>query len=120
MDEAAAGRIAQARQSWDCDGAAGFAYTTDFEGKPLSTQRMHWVVCEALAAQRVMMLRAKEMGQDTLAEECEEHMQTLLEYIQRYLIESPGRWHHELDAANQPANQTWAGKADIYRDLPWH
>ena len=75
---------------------------------------MHWVVCEALAAQRVMTLRAKELGQDTLAEECEEHMQTLLEYIQRYLIEPPGRWHHELDAANQPANQTWAGKADIY------
>ena len=114
VDEAAAGLIAQARQSWDCDGAAGFVYTTDFEGKPLSTQRMHWVVCEALAAQRVMTLRAKELGQDTLAEECEEHMQTLLEYIQRYLIESPGRWHHELDAANQPANQTWAGKADIY------
>ena len=35
-------------------------------------------------------------------------------YADRYLIEAPGRWRHQLDADNRPAEGIWAGKPDIY------
>lgn len=35
---------------WAVDGADGFVYTTDWAGRPVVRARMHWVVCEAIAA----------------------------------------------------------------------
>ena len=35
---------------WEVDGAPGFVYTTDWSGRPVVPDRMHWVLAEALAA----------------------------------------------------------------------
>ena len=35
---------------WDVDGAPGFVYTTDWSGRPVVSQRMHWVAAEAISA----------------------------------------------------------------------
>ena len=52
---------------WDADGAEGFVYTTDWSGRPVVRDRMHWVVAEALAAaatlhQRTGDARYAELG----------------------------------------------------------
>lgn len=94
-------------EGWGVDGQPGFVYTTDFEGHPVVTQRMHWVLCEAIATAQTLNLTTGDAsyGHDVAL---------FWEYAQRYLIEAPGQWRHELDALNAPAQGTWAGKPDIY------
>ena len=38
-------------------------------------------------------------------------------YAERYLIERPGAWRHELNPDNTPGSTTWEGKPDIYHAL---
>lgn len=94
-------------EGWGVDGQPGFVYTTDFEGHPVVAQRMHWVLCEAIATAQTLKLTTGDAsyGHDVAL---------FWEYAQRYLIEAPGQWRHELDALNAPAQGTWAGKPDIY------
>lgn len=102
---------------WNVDGAPGFVYTTDFEGNPVVTQRMHWVLCEAVAA-NVVLSRALASGDYPGAAELRNTLQEQLEewgeYAGKYLEEAPGRWHHELDGSNDVAAETWPGKPDAY------
>lgn len=112
VEEAAAGLYQTALESWGSDGADGIPYTTDFAGIPVSSQRMHWVVCEALAASLVLS-RYCQPG-DSLKAIAASWAGRFGEYAQKYLIEEPGRWRHELDATNAPATLTWPGKPDIY------
>lgn len=115
VPEAAAGLYRTALESWDSDGAPGIPYTTDFEGKPVSSQRMHWVVCEALGASlTIAKLEAEFFEDDSVIAAAREWLQKLNVYIQEKLIEAPGRWLHELDCENRPASITWPGKSDIY------
>lgn len=37
------------REGWAVDGADGFVYTVDWEGRPVVRERMHWVAAEATA-----------------------------------------------------------------------
>ena len=34
--------------AWNADGTVGLAYTTDWNGKPVVTDRMHWTLAESL------------------------------------------------------------------------
>ena len=47
---------------WHADGAPGFVYTTDWEGRPVVRQRMHWVVAEGIAAAAALHRRTGEEG----------------------------------------------------------
>lgn len=117
VEEAAEGLYRVALEAWGSDGAEGIPYTTDFEGHPVSSQRMHWVVCEGLGVSHVFAryFAQRSGGNSTqLAKTAIEWVGRFSEYAQKYLIEAPGRWRHELDAHNQPAEVTWPGKADIY------
>lgn len=117
VEEAAEGLYRVALESWGSDGAEGIPYTTDFEGYPVSSQRMHWVVCEGLGVSQVLARYFADISGEKaaeLAKTATEWVARFSEYAQRYLIEAPGRWRHELDAHNQPAEVTWPGKADIY------
>lgn len=113
--EAAAGLYRTAIASWASDGADGIPYTTDFTGQPVSSQRMHWVICEALGVSLVIKKLANQFEVDpelpTLAGKLAEKFS---QYTQDFLIEAPGRWYHELDLHNEPAQLTWPGKADVY------
>lgn len=115
VPEAAGAVYLTALEAWGVDGASGFPYTTDFEGKPVSTQRMHWVVCEALGVSLAISRLAAQFPEgDILAQTAAQWCEKLSVYAQEYLIETPGRWWHELDRDNHPAALTWPGKADIY------
>ncbi|MDU0967966.1 MAG: AGE family epimerase/isomerase [Actinomycetaceae bacterium] len=116
--------IAQAEaDGWHADGADGFVYTTDFEGQPITHERMHWVVCEAVNAAHVARLALAELADAgmtfpegvpdaPLALEGKE--EAWWQYAQRYLIAAPGRWLEELDRENHLSERTWTGMPEIY------
>ena len=99
---------------WAADGADGFVYTTDWDGKPVVRQRMHWVLAEGLGA-AVALHRAT--GEQRWADAFD----AWWAYAEQYLIDRErGSWHHELDPGNQPAGgdlATWVGKPDVYHAL---
>lgn len=108
LEDAKALFDAAVREGWAVDGAEGFVYTVDWSGAPVVRQRMHWVVCEALAAATTLH---RATG-DPAYEIC--HQQWWAYADRTFLDRERGSWHHELDAANRPATGTWAGKPDAY------
>jgi sulfoquinovose isomerase len=90
------------------DGAPGFAYTVDWDGRPRVRQRLHWVLCEGLGAATVLWrVTGRTAYRDRYAE--------WWQYADRYLIDREhGSWHHELDPENRPAATIRPGKADVY------
>jgi len=97
-------------EGWAVDGADGFVYTVDFSGEPVVHERMHWVVCEAISA-------AAALEAVTGEERYAQWYQRAWDYAATHLIERPGAWRHELDAANAPSGRTWPGKPDTYHAL---
>lgn len=95
---------------WHADGADGFVYTTDWEGRPVVTQRMHWVVAEAISAAAAL---ARVTGEDAY----EDWYRRCWDYAQRYLIGADGAWVHELDGENRPAGTVWPGRPDLYHSV---
>jgi sulfoquinovose isomerase len=106
---AAAGLFDRAvADGWAVDGAEGFVYTTDWNGRPVVRDRMHWVVAEAIAAGAALRART---GDDRYAE----LVATWWAYAERYLFDPKnGSWHHQLDAENRVIDTVWPGKPDLY------
>ncbi|MFH5821083.1 AGE family epimerase/isomerase [Georgenia sp. AZ-5] len=98
---------AGAREGWAVDGADGFVYTVDFDGRPVIRERMHWVVAEAIGA-------AAALHAVTGEPEYERWYATWWDYAAAHLIEAPGAWRHELSPTNGPSAKTWTGKPDVY------
>jgi mannose/cellobiose epimerase-like protein (N-acyl-D-glucosamine 2-epimerase family) len=105
---------------WGSDGTPGFVYTTDWEGKPVVRERMHWVHAEALNAAEALF---RVTGDPRYAN----HLEEWWSFAEDHFIDRVnGSWHHELDPALKPANAVWAGKPDVYhayqaallRDVP--
>jgi sulfoquinovose isomerase len=93
---------------WARDGHPGFVYTTDWNGNPVVTDHLHWVVAEAIGAAAVL---AATTGDDEYATRYAEWW----DYTATYLIDREhGSWRHQLDAENRPASTVWDGKPDIY------
>ncbi|WP_298802251.1 AGE family epimerase/isomerase [uncultured Pseudokineococcus sp.] len=93
---------------WAVDGADGFVYTTDWSGRPVVRNRLHWVLAEAVAAASVL---ERTTGGSRYAAEAA----AWWAYADRCLVDHErGSWHHELDPDNVPTSQTWAGKPDAY------
>ncbi|MBE2314429.1 AGE family epimerase/isomerase [Solirubrobacter sp. CPCC 204708] len=86
---------------WD---GSGFLYTVDFDGRPVVRARLHWVLCEAIAAAAVLGEREFERAWWELAE-------------QHFIDREGGSWWHELDTDNRPASTIWDGKPDVYHAL---
>jgi mannose/cellobiose epimerase-like protein (N-acyl-D-glucosamine 2-epimerase family) len=94
--------------AWGEGGQPGFCYTTDFDGRPVVRQRLHWVAAEALAAAASAY---KVTGEESYAEWYE----TWWRYVEGTVIDHEhGSWHHELTPDGQPAQELWVGKPDIY------
>ncbi len=95
-------------EGWTADGAEGFVYTVDFDGRPVVRTRMHWVVCEALAASATVTHVTGDPWTASLRDRW-------WDYARRHLVDrAAGGWHHELDPHNRPAATVWAGKPDVY------
>lgn len=100
---------------WAADGAPGFVYTTDFAGRPVVRERMHWVLCEAIGAAVVFraVLRT-ENPESLLIAQLDRLLEEWWQYAGEHLAEAPGRWHHELGPDNRVSYVTWPGKPDVY------
>ncbi|RBY81653.1 AGE family epimerase/isomerase [Geodermatophilus sp. TF02-6] len=100
-------RAAQTR-GWAADGHDGFPYTLDWDDRPVVTARMHWVLCEAVAAAAVLAQVTGEQEYRDLAERYREHGEA------RFADPATGNWHHELTPTGEVASGTWAGQPDAY------
>jgi sulfoquinovose isomerase len=96
---------------WHADGAPGFVYTTDWDGRPVVRERMHWVAAEAIAAAAALHRRT---GEDAYARRYAEWWAYVVEHVRDV---ERGSWHHELDAKNRPQADVWPGKPDLYHAL---
>ena len=93
---------------WASDGAPGFVYTTDWDGRPVVRARMHWVAAEAVAAAAALHERTGEASYD-------DHYRAWWDHVVAHVVDlEAGSWHHELDPANRPAASVWPGKPDLY------
>ncbi|MDN5819917.1 MAG: oligoribonuclease [Brachybacterium sp.] len=111
MLEAATALMEKSAAAFGADGSPGWVYTVDWDGAPVSTERMHWVAAEAVGAAAVMH---QVTGERIWAERYEQWW----EYIATELIDAEdGSWFHELDATGAPQGVTWPGKPDIYHAL---
>ena len=96
------------RRGWGVDGAEGFAYTLDWEDRPVVRQRMHWVVAEATMAAWALAVRTGDTAYT-------ERYERWWDYADRFHVDREhGSWRHELDPANRPGGAVWSGKPDVY------
>jgi sulfoquinovose isomerase len=96
---------------WARNGEPGFIYTTDWDGAPVVSDRLHWVLCEAFAAAEALQTTTDEQRFGHLAAEWWDYAETFM--IDRTL----GSWVAQLDERNQPAASVWSGKPDVYHAL---
>jgi mannose/cellobiose epimerase-like protein (N-acyl-D-glucosamine 2-epimerase family) len=108
LDDAVALFDAAATRGWAADGADGFPYTLDWDDRPVVGARMHWVLCEAIAAATVLGAVTGEPRYRGLAQQWREHGE------QRFADPATGSWHHELTPWGEVASGTWAGQPDAY------
>lgn len=93
---------------WEADGAEGFVYTTDWDGRPVVRDRMHWVLAEAVAAATAL---ARVTGEQHYLDDASRWWH----YADRCFVDHElGSWHHGLDPSNVPTVAMWAGKPDVY------
>ena len=84
--------------AWNADGAEGLVYTTDWNGTPVVTDRMHWTAAESLNTAATLHAATGE------ARYADEHV----------IDHEGGSWFHQLDGANRVIGTVWPGKSDLY------
>ncbi|TWH74657.1 AGE family epimerase/isomerase [Modestobacter roseus] len=99
---------AAVERGWAADGHPGFPYTLDWSDRPVVGARMHWVLCEAVAAAAVRFAVTGDPRTATLQHRWEELGD------RSFLDEAVGSWHHELTPEGAVAEGTWTGKPDAY------
>ena len=105
--------------AWNADGAPGIVYTTDWEGKPVVHDRMHWTLAEAINTSAVLYHVTKK-------EKYAENYAEFMEYLdEKVLDHEKGSWFHQLNEKNEVIGTVWPGKSDIYHALqatliPYH
>lgn len=94
--------------AWDADGAPGIVYTTDWNGKPVVHDRMHWTLAEAInTSASLHQVTGKEYYADCYAQ--------FMKYLDEKVIDHVnGSWFHQLDQNNRVLNTVWPGKSDLY------
>ena len=92
----------------DADGAPGLVYTTDWTGKPVVHDRMHWTLAEAINTSAVLyQTTGKQRYADDFA--------TFMAYLDEFVLDHEnGSWFHQLDRNNQLIGTVWPGKSDLY------
>jgi sulfoquinovose isomerase len=96
--------------AWD-PGRHGFAYTVDWQGREVSSQRLHWPLAEAVGAARYLQAAT---GQAQYAH----WYATFWQLADRsFRDRQGGSWWHELGADGAPRGTIWAGKSDLYHVL---
>ena len=97
--------------AWYADGEPGICYTTDWNGKPVVHDRMHWTLAEAINTSSVLF---HVTDNEKYAADYAEFMKYLDEKV---LDHVNGSWFHQLDRENNLLETVWPGKSDIYHAL---
>ncbi|MCD7954319.1 MAG: AGE family epimerase/isomerase [Lachnospiraceae bacterium] len=97
--------------AWNVDGAPGIVYTTDWEGRPVVHDRMHWTLAEAINTSAVLYRATSK------AEYAQDYAQFLQYLDEKVLDHVNGSWFHQLDRNNQVIGTVWPGKSDLYHAL---
>ncbi len=97
--------------AWNADGAPGIVYTTDWEGRPVVHDRMHWTLAEAINTSAVLY---RVTGNQRYAQDYEMFMKYLDEVVMDHMH---GSWFHQLDRNNHLLETVWPGKSDLYHAL---
>ena len=94
--------------AWNADGEPGIVYTTDWSGKPVVHDRMHWTLAEAINTSAVLY-------KVTENERYAKDYSMFLEYLDETVLDhSVGSWYHQLDEHNKIKGTVWPGKSDVY------
>ena len=94
--------------AWNADGAPGIVYTTDWDGKPVVHDRMHWTLMEAINTSSVLY---QVTGKPEYAARYAEFM----EYMDQCVLDHVnGSFFHQLDSNNRVIGTVWPGKSDLY------
>ncbi len=97
--------------AWNSDGAPGICYTTDWEGKPVVHDRMHWTLAEAINTSAVLYRATNNSKYAT-------DYAIFMEYLDSKVLDHEnGSWFHQLDQNNNVIGTVWPGKSDIYHAL---
>ena len=97
--------------AWNADGAPGIVYTTDWNGKPVVHDRMHWTLAEAINTSAVLYRATGDSKYADLYAALEEYLDA------KVLDHENGSWYHQLDMNNNVIGTVWPGKSDIYHAL---
>jgi len=95
-------------RGWAADGHPGFPYTLDWDDTVVVGARLHWVLCEAVAAAAVLAEVTGEPRFGELGRAWRGHGEEL------FADPATGNWHHELTPTGEPGTGTWTGQPDAY------
>ena len=93
---------------WTEDGVGGIVYTLDSTGIVVAPERMHWVVCEAASAARVLA----ELVVPDLAEDLAVDYARAVAWADSHARAGMGRWIHEIAPDGSVSMRVWAGRPD--------
>jgi mannose/cellobiose epimerase-like protein (N-acyl-D-glucosamine 2-epimerase family) len=99
------------RVGWSADGKPGFVYTLDWDGNPIVTERMMWVVAEAISAASAMERSGLALTARDDVAKWESHLTSIFKDSVK------GSWHHQLSAEGEPSSTIAKGKPDAYHLL---
>ncbi|HAT01917.1 MAG TPA: N-acyl-D-glucosamine 2-epimerase [Oribacterium sp.] len=96
---------------WNSDGEPGIVYTTDWNGKPIVHDRMHWTLAEAInTSASLYQVTGKKIYADYYAQ--------FMSYMDDKVIDHVnGSWFHQLDRNNCILDTVWPGKPDLYHAI---
>lgn len=94
--------------AWNTDGAEGIVYTTDWYGRPVVRDRMHWTLAEAINTSAVLF---RITGDRKYADD----YSAFMKYLDNTVLDhKTGSWFHQLDENNRLKGTVWPGKSDLY------
>ena len=93
---------------WTNEGVGGIVYTLDPAGVVAAPQRMHWVVCEAASAARVLA----EVVDPSRAEDLAVDYARAIAWADSHARAGMGRWIHEVAPDGSVSMLVWEGRPD--------
>jgi sulfoquinovose isomerase len=93
---------------WD---GAGLVYTTDWSGKPVVSDRFHWVASEALATAYALWATTGDQAYGVEWHRLWAHVN------ETFIDREHGGWRHEIDVDGHLGRGTWSGKPDWYHAI---
>lgn len=106
------------RDGWGREGKPGFLYTTDFEGAPVLTERLSWVLCEGILAAAAIRRGLLDDGATEAKVESYSHLyQHWMDYLHDYMLLDEGVLARVLNADSEPTEGTISSRPDIYHPI---